>query len=79
MGAYYSHGLTTNSPEFHYYSARDQQSQPVTLFVSTREYPDTHAITMYYNIESWVPSSDSSKKDESNLKDFSYLNVAEKH
>jgi hypothetical protein len=56
LGTYQRHGLTTNSPEFHYYSSRDSLSQPVTLFVSHPDREISQPMTMYYNIEE-VPSS----------------------
>jgi SpoVK/Ycf46/Vps4 family AAA+-type ATPase len=71
MGVYQHRGLNANSPEFHYYSGRDKQAQPVTLYVTDND-DYYRPITMYYDLESFTerPSTES---DQSPLKDFSYL------
>ena len=48
LGAYRGHGLTANSPEFHYYSAREDLSQPVTLYITENNVQQP--IKMYYNV-----------------------------
>ena len=72
MNAYQGHRLNANCPEFHYYSARDETSQPVTLYITSKD--SQQPIKMFYNTENFT-SSPLLDKDESSIKDFSYLNI----
>ena len=51
MNTYRGNNLNANCPEFHYYSARDEKSQPVTLLITSKDTQQPQPIKMFFNIE----------------------------
>jgi nucleoside-triphosphatase THEP1 len=76
LGAYHPGQLTPNHPHFHYYLAPQDDNQPVTLYLAADDQPP-RPLRMFYNIDA-AESSPLLEPDASALKDFSYLDSAEK-
>lgn len=49
LKVYHPGKITVNNPEFHYYMARTEKDQPVTLYVVDDQ--NVRPIKMYYNVE----------------------------